>query len=170
MVYLHRSLCITIVWWSFYIKIFREVWWLIGSKISIRVQVCVDVWCRWFQFVAISLNIWTWIAYTILILDTNTETIVFEWYQISNFTCATSNTCSYRNPISFWQFQHLNLIRHRYTGWNWDWRFPTECQAAIWHFCDNGTISQWSWSSSFLILIKVWIKITMCRLVSRLKG
>lgn len=117
------------------------------------------MWCWRFQFVAIRLTVWTWIANTELILNANAEPIVFEWNQIAHFTRTTAYASAYRLPIAFGQFEHLHLIgdgeawRHR-NRWP-----PTQCETTIGHSCDDWTIGQWCWGTGALVFVIVAVQI-----------
>lgn len=152
-------LCISIVWWTFDVEVFGEIWRLIWSEIDIWIQIGINVWSWRFQFVAIRLAVGTRIANSVLIFYANSETVVFEWNQISYFACATAHARSHRLPVAFGQFEHFNLIsdgetRRIRNGW-----FPAQCQTAIVHAGDDWTIGQWCWGSGAFVFIEIGVQI-----------
>lgn len=153
------SLCISIVWWTFDVEVFGEVWRLIWSEIDIRIQIGINVWSWRFQFVAICLAVGTRVANSVLIFYANSETVVFEWNQIAHFACATANARSHRLPVAFGQLEHFNLISDRETRCIRNRWFPAQCQTAIVHAGDDWTIGQWCWGSGAFVFIEIGIQI-----------
>lgn len=142
------------------VEILGEVGARFGAEIDSWGQIGEEFRRIRFQFRSIRLRVRRRIADSVFVLDTYTELVIPERFQVADVADAATDPCTSGEPIAIRKFAHLYLIRDRDTGTYGDGWFPGEREMAIHHSADDRTVGQRQRNPGFTIFVEVRVLVS----------